>query len=82
MKRVTLYTKPGCHLCNPVRKTILDARLVRPFEFEERNILDDPADFERFREAIPVVTVDGAEIARYRLATSVLMAALGADAGC
>ena len=75
-----LYTKPGCHLCIPVRKTILDAQQDTPFEFEERNILDDPADYERYRDAIPVVTVNGNEIAHYRLAASTLMLALDPDA--
>jgi hypothetical protein len=73
---VVLYTKPGCHLCEPVAATIAEAAKVRSFRYEARNILDDPADFERYRHAIPVVTVDGVEIARYRLASAQLLEAL------
>jgi len=73
---VTLYTKPGCHLCEPVAETIAAAAKVRAFESVTRNILDDPADFERYKHAIPVVTVDGREVARHRLTLSQLLEAL------
>jgi len=73
---VILYTKPGCHLCEPVAATIAEAAKVRRFESVTRNILDDPADFERYRHAIPVVTVDGVEVARYRLSLRQLLDAI------
>jgi hypothetical protein len=73
---VTLYTKPGCHLCEPVDATIAAAARLRSFQRDTRNILDDPADFERYKHAIPVVTVNGREIARYRLALADLLAAI------
>ena len=78
MKVVTLYTKPGCHLCEPVAETIREAARMRPIRFDTRNILDDASDFERYRHAIPVVTVEGVEVARYRLAPFTLMDALDA----
>ena len=73
---VTLYTKPGCHLCEPVAHTIEQASVRRQFRFVRRNILDDPADYERYQHAIPVVTVNGHEVARYRLSLPGLLAAL------
>jgi hypothetical protein len=76
MPTVTLYTKPGCHLCEPVAATIAEVAKARAFRAVTRNILDDPADFERYRYAIPVVTVDGVEIARYRLTPDQLLDAL------
>jgi hypothetical protein len=78
---VTLYTKPGCHLCEPVAATIAGAAKVRTFRSVTRNILDDPADFERYRHAIPVVTVNGAEIARYRLTEAQLLDAIDRAGG-
>ena len=78
---VTLYAKPGCHLCEPVADTIAEASRVRSFEFVKRNILDDPAEFDRYKHAIPVVTVNGSEIARYRLNMDTLLAAIDAAAG-
>ena len=77
---VTLYTKPGCHLCEPVAETIAAAAKVRAFEAVSRNILDDPADFERYKHAIPVVTVNGQEVARYRLSLPQLLQAIDAAA--
>jgi glutaredoxin len=76
--RVTLYTKPGCHLCDAAARVIAAERVRRTFEFEERNILDDPADYAAYRHEIPVVKVDGVEIARHRLDARQLDAALDA----
>jgi hypothetical protein len=73
---VTLYTKPGCHLCEPVADTIAAAAKVRSFQSVIRNILDDPDDLERYKHAIPVVTVNGAEVARYRLSLPQLLRAI------
>jgi glutaredoxin len=73
---VTLYTKPGCHLCEPVAETIAAAARLRSFQSVTRNILDDPDDYERYKHAIPVVTVNGAEVARYRLTLAQLLQAL------
>lgn len=67
MNRITLYTKPGCHLCDEVKAVIERVRAGRNFVFEIRNIEDEPDDFERYRYEIPVVTVNGHEIARHRL---------------
>jgi glutaredoxin len=67
MNRVTLYSKPECHLCDGVKDVIARVRERMAFELEVRNIMDDPADFERYQFEIPVVAVNGREIARHRL---------------
>lgn len=60
MRRIVLYTKPGCHLCEEA----LDLLLAFGEEMEERlaieeiNILDDPGLYARFRQVIPVVEID------------------------
>ena len=69
---ITLYTKPGCHLCEAVHQVIAMVRRRRGFQLVIRDILEDPHDFERYQHAIPVVLLDGAEIARYRLTTEEL----------
>lgn len=79
MHRVILFSKPGCHLCEPVEEVILAVRREREFEFEVRNIEDDPADFEKYKHAIPVVVVDGREVARYKLSRIELEQALGLE---
>ena len=78
---VTLYTKPGCHLCEPVAETIAQAAAQRPIRVEKRNILDDPAEYDRYKNAIPVVAVNGREVARYRLSLQDLLAAIDAASG-
>ena len=76
MKLVTLYSKPGCCLCDGVEQVIADVARRRRFRLEKRNILDHPSDLEKYQDAIPVVTVDGVEIARFRLTAFALEAAL------
>ena len=80
MRTVILYTKPGCCLCEEVQAVIHAVAGRRPLKLIERNILDDLADLERYHDLIPVVTVDGREIARYRLTEAQLEAALDGDA--
>lgn len=74
--QITLYTKQGCHLCDSVEQTIRLVQRTHPIELAIRNILDDPADFERYQYEIPVVILDGVEIARYRLSEAELIAAI------
>ena len=78
MRTVTLFTKPGCHLCEAVEQLIERVGERHVFTFVKRNILDDPADLRAYGERIPVVSVDGREIARYRLTERQLVSALQA----
>jgi glutaredoxin len=76
MHRVTIYSKPDCHLCDEMKQIVLAVRRRRDFELEIRSILDDPADFEKYQTQIPVLLVNGSEIARYRIRADQLAAAL------
>ena len=67
MKRVTLYTKPGCHLCESVEQVIESVRQRVPLQFEKRDITADAGEFAKYQFDIPVVTIDGKEVAKYRL---------------
>ncbi|MBP1241127.1 glutaredoxin [Frigoribacterium sp. PvP120] len=61
--RLSLLTKPGCHLCDDAR-TALDAVLAEPefaaldLGYVETNILDDAALRDEYAEEIPVVLID------------------------
>ena len=77
--KVTLYTKPGCHLCEAVEQAIGEVRRRRPFELEVRDILDDEGDFQKYRYEVPVVLVNGREVARHRMTPQELEAALAAE---
>lgn len=61
MHRVRLYSRPGCHLCDVARETILAQRERSAFEFEEIDIeADDELELE-YGIRIPVVEIDGEE---------------------
>ena len=61
MRTVTLYGRPGCHLCDDARAVLERVRAVTPFRLEEVDIESDDALFKRYLERIPVVAVDGEE---------------------
>jgi glutaredoxin-like protein DUF836 len=57
---VTLYTRPGCHLCDEAREAIVALRgELPPFELSEVDIDEDDDLLTRYLERIPVVAVDG-----------------------
>jgi glutaredoxin len=76
LKRVTLYSKSGCHLCDDVRALLQELAPEYGFHLEETDIEDNDAVFERYRYAIPVVTVDGREVARGKIDERELLLAL------
>jgi glutaredoxin len=63
--RITLYSKPGCHLCEDARGVIDDvvarvqASVAIGIEIDEIDILGDLALQQRYGEEIPVVLIDG-----------------------
>jgi glutaredoxin len=61
MTVVTLYGKPGCHLCEDARRVIDQVRAEHEFELREVDISRDAGLFRDYGERIPVVAVDGAE---------------------
>jgi hypothetical protein len=76
MHIVTVLGKPDCHLCHEVEAVIRQVARRRRFRLERLNILNDPALFEQYHAAIPVVKVNGHEIARHRLTAFALETAL------
>ena len=77
MTVVTLYTRPGCHLCDEARQAILGLRdEVPPFELREVNIAQDEDLMTRYLERIPVVVVDGELASELELNLDVLRAML------
>ena len=63
MRRVILYTRPGCCLCEEAREVLLRVRRDEPaaFEMSERDIESDDALLQAYLERIPVITIDGEE---------------------
>jgi glutaredoxin len=65
VSRVTIYAKPGCHLCDDARAAVESLRAEREFEFEEVDVTLDPVLHARYGERIPVVALDGRELFEY-----------------
>ena len=57
--RITLISKPGCHLCGPVRKVIERVAADLGVHWVELSILEDPTLNAAYRQQIPVTLVDG-----------------------
>ena len=76
---VVLYTATGCHLCEAVEAVIAHAQKHQKFHFFRRDISEDAADFELYKHDIPVVLVDGVEVARHRLSARQLKRALAGE---
>jgi len=75
--RITLLSKPGCHLCGPVREVIERVAHDLGVGWVELSILDDPELNAAYREQIPVTLVDGVQHDRWRVNESRLRRALG-----
>jgi glutaredoxin len=62
MALVTLYGKPGCHLCEDARRVLADVREQLGFELREVDVSTDPGLHRLYGERIPVVALDGEEL--------------------
>ncbi|MEW6511620.1 MAG: glutaredoxin family protein [Bacteroidota bacterium] len=67
MKRVTLYTKHECHLCEEAREVLQRVRNETPFSLEEVVIREGDPDYQKYQESVPVVTIEGAFAFKYRV---------------
>ena len=76
MSTVTLYTRPGCHLCDDARAALERVREQHPFQLAEIDIARDDALHRADRERIPVVAVDGEELFDYFVDEATLAARL------
>jgi glutaredoxin len=62
MKRVVLYTREGCGLCETAKRVLLAERERTPFDLEEIDVEgNDDLEME-YGIRIPVVLVDGVEL--------------------
>ncbi|MFT4082859.1 MAG: glutaredoxin family protein [Nocardioides sp.] len=75
--RVTLYSRPGCHLCDEARAVIERVCTEVGTTYDEIDIDRDPELTERFGEEIPVTFVDGRQHDYWRVDEIRLRAALG-----
>ncbi|WP_066314508.1 glutaredoxin family protein [Bacillus sp. FJAT-29814] len=60
---ITLYTRKGCPLCDKAKAAILELEGEWDFTLEEVDIEQDDELHERYGLMIPVVHIDGEEVA-------------------
>ena len=67
MTRLTLLSRPGCHLCEEMRRQVEAILADVPREWEDVDVDSDPEVARRYGETIPVLFVNGRLFARFRL---------------
>jgi glutaredoxin len=65
---VTIYSRPGCHLCDEMKAVVARVARTLPLRIEEIDISTDPALEARYGREIPVLMVEGRKAAKYRIA--------------
>jgi hypothetical protein len=76
--KVTLYSRPGCHLCEEARSEIRHARRTVSFSFNEINIESELMLLDLYRYDIPVVSIDDTAMFKHHLTAEELVRALRA----
>jgi glutaredoxin len=74
--RVTVYSRPGCHLCEDALAVVERVCTELGQLWTEVDITTDPELLRRFGEEIPVTFVDGAQHDFWRVDERRLRAAL------
>jgi glutaredoxin len=64
---VTLYSRPGCHLCDEAKAIIKPLLTEFGARLREVNIDEDPEIAERYRLDIPVVFLGAHKAAKHRV---------------
>jgi glutaredoxin len=77
VRTLTLYGRPGCHLCDDARAILLALQPELGFELDERDIEADDDLLRRYLERIPVVALDGEELFDFFVDETVLRRRLG-----
>jgi glutaredoxin len=78
---VTLYSRPGCHLCEEMKAVV--ARVARriPIALDEIDISADAGLEARYGVEIPVLLVEGKKAAKYRVSEAELVRILAGRTG-
>jgi len=59
---ITVYQRPGCHLCDDALAVVERVRIDHPFALHEVDIESDERTLKAYLERIPVIALDGEEL--------------------
>ncbi len=83
MLALTIYSRPGCHLCDDMKALV--ERVVEergePVTVDAVDVSADPELESRYGLEIPVLLLNGTKIAKYRVTEEELRRALAARPG-
>ena len=74
--RLVLLSREGCHLCDDARAVLSAVAGDLGERWEERDVDADPALADEYGDRVPVLLLDGAEHAYWRVDETRLRAAL------
>ena len=77
--RITLYSRPGCHLCEAMRDVAVAVARERGATFEEVDVDDDPVVAAQYDLEVPVLCVNGAKAFSIRVTPERLRQRLAAE---
>lgn len=80
-RRLTIYSRPGCHLCEDMKAVVERVARTLPLTIQEIDISTDPELERRYGLEIPVLLIDGRKAAKYRIGEQELRRAIAARAG-
>jgi hypothetical protein len=77
---LTLYSRPGCHLCDEMKVVVqrVAQSASEPVTIEVVDISTDPGLETRYGLEIPVLLVNGRKAAKYRVTEEALTKIVGA----
>ena len=83
MIELTIYSRPGCHLCDEMKavvRRVAESIPLKPVNVVEIDISTDPELEALYGLEIPVLLVEGKKAAKYRIEETYLMRLLAGRA--
>ena len=77
--RITLYSRPGCHLCEAMRDVAVVVARERGATFEEVDVDDDPVAAAQYDLEVPVLCVNGTKAFSISVTPKLLRQRLAAE---
>jgi glutaredoxin len=70
---VSIYSKPGCHLCDEAKAQLVKLQSRRKFHLEEVDISRDEKLLAEFETRIPLIWVNGRLVCKYQVDEAALL---------